>query len=104
MFGKVFAKVDLLVTPTSPVLPLTITDALDQERSGKGPPLELRNTQPLSIYGLPSISIPCGFSEKSKLPIGLQVSGPPFGEAQVLALAHAFEQATEWHKRRPLFS
>lgn len=66
----------------------------------QGPPFRIRNTRPLGVYGLPSVSVPCGFS-KGGLPIGLQISGPPFGEAQVLALAHAYEQATEWHKRRP---
>jgi aspartyl-tRNA(Asn)/glutamyl-tRNA(Gln) amidotransferase subunit A len=60
----------------------------------------LRNTQPFDIYGLPTISIPCGFS-RSGLPIGLQISGPHLGESRVLALAHAFEQATEWHRRQP---
>jgi aspartyl-tRNA(Asn)/glutamyl-tRNA(Gln) amidotransferase subunit A len=60
----------------------------------------LRNTSPFDIYGLPTISIPCGFTS-SGLPIGMQISGPPFGELQVLALAHAYEQATDWHTRRP---
>jgi aspartyl-tRNA(Asn)/glutamyl-tRNA(Gln) amidotransferase subunit A len=60
----------------------------------------LRNTQPFDIFGLPTISIPCGFS-RTGLPIGLQISGPRLGESHVLALAHAFEQATEWHRRAP---
>jgi aspartyl-tRNA(Asn)/glutamyl-tRNA(Gln) amidotransferase subunit A len=50
--------------------------------------------------GLPAISIPCGFS-KSGLPIGLMIVGPRFSEGKVLALANAYEQATEWHKRKP---
>jgi len=58
------------------------------------------NTRPFNGYGLPTISIPCGFS-KEGMPIGIQISGPRLGEAKVLALAHAYEQATEWHKRRP---
>ncbi len=62
--------------------------------------LTLRNTQPFDIYGTPAISVPCGFSS-SGLPIGLTISGPPLGEPAVLALAHAYEQATEWHRRRP---
>jgi len=49
---------------------------------------------------LPAISVPCGFTA-SGLPIGLQIGGAPFAESTVLALAHAYEQATEWHKRRP---
>ena len=58
------------------------------------------NTRPFNGYGLPVISIPCGFS-KEGLPIGLQIAGPLFSESSVLALAHAFQQATDWHKRRP---
>jgi aspartyl-tRNA(Asn)/glutamyl-tRNA(Gln) amidotransferase subunit A len=60
----------------------------------------LINTAAFDIYGLPTISVPCGFSS-SGLPIGLQISGNHFAESTVLALAHAYEQATEWHKRRP---
>ncbi len=58
------------------------------------------NTRPFNGYGLPVISIPCGFS-KEGLPIGLQIAGPLFGESSVLALAHAYQQETDWHKRRP---
>ena len=58
------------------------------------------NTRPFNGYGLPAISIPCGFS-KEGLPIGLQIVGPLFSEARVLALAHAYQQATDWHKKRP---
>jgi aspartyl-tRNA(Asn)/glutamyl-tRNA(Gln) amidotransferase subunit A len=52
---------------------------------------------------LPTISVPCGFT-KAGLPIGLQISGPNFAETRVLALAHAYEQATEWHTRAPQLS
>jgi aspartyl-tRNA(Asn)/glutamyl-tRNA(Gln) amidotransferase subunit A len=58
------------------------------------------NTRPFNGYGLPVICIPCGFS-KDGLPIGLQIAGPLFSEGSVLALAHAYQQATDWHKRRP---
>lgn len=61
----------------------------------------IRNTSPFNVYGLPTISIPCGFT-RSGLPIGMQISGRLGGDAVVLQLAHAYEQATEWHKRRPL--
>jgi len=57
------------------------------------------NTRPFNGYGLPAISIPCGFS-KEGLPIGLQIAGPFFSESAVLALAHAYQQETDWHKRR----
>lgn len=94
--GAVFSHVDLLVTPTTAVPPPTIEEAVRL-----GIELELiRNTAPFNIYGLPTISIPCGFT-RSGLPIGMQISGPRFGEAKVLALAHAYEQATDWHTRRP---
>ena len=59
-----------------------------------------RNTSPFNSYGIPAISVPCGFSREG-LPIGLQISGPALGEVDVLALAHAYEQATDWHERTP---
>jgi aspartyl-tRNA(Asn)/glutamyl-tRNA(Gln) amidotransferase subunit A len=94
--GAVFSNVDLLVTPTTAVPPPTIEEAVRL-----GIELELiRNTAPFNVYGLPTISIPCGFTS-SGLPIGMQISGPRFGEAKVLALAHAYEQATDWHTKRP---
>ena len=97
--GAVFSNVDLLVTPTTAVPPPTIEEAVRL-----GIELEMiRNTAPFNVYGLPTISIPCGFTS-SGLPIGMQISGPRFGEARVLALAHAYEQATDWHTRRPHIS
>ncbi|MBI1786546.1 MAG: amidase [Acidobacteria bacterium] len=95
----VFSAVDLLVLPTVPDLPETIEEAIKKEAL-PGPPLAIRNTRIMNVYGLPSISIPCGFS-RSGLPIGLQIAGPALGEVKVMALAHAYEQATEWHKRKP---
>jgi len=58
------------------------------------------NTRPFNGYGLPVISLPCGFS-KDGTPIGLQICGPRFNEVSVLALAYAYQQSTEWNKRRP---
>jgi aspartyl-tRNA(Asn)/glutamyl-tRNA(Gln) amidotransferase subunit A len=76
----VFSTVDLLVTPTTPVLPQTVDDAVSNPTvpapGGVAP--SLRNTQPFDVYGLPTISIPCGFS-RAGLPIGLQISGPHLG-------------------------
>ena len=60
----------------------------------------LRNTRPLNVLGLPTISIPCGFTSNG-LPIGMQLTGAVGGEAAVLGLAHSYEQAAEWHKRMP---
>ena len=58
------------------------------------------NTRPFNGYGLPSITVPCGFS-KDGMPIGLQIAGPHFAEISVLALAYAYQEATVWHKRQP---
>jgi aspartyl-tRNA(Asn)/glutamyl-tRNA(Gln) amidotransferase subunit A len=63
-------------------------------------PLGTRNTSPFHAFGLPAITVPCGFSAAG-LPIGLQISGAPFAESTVLALAHAYERETTWHTRRP---
>jgi aspartyl-tRNA(Asn)/glutamyl-tRNA(Gln) amidotransferase subunit A len=95
---KVFATVDLLITPTQRNVAQMIA----------GPPAPggaggLVNTAAFDVYGLPTISIPCGFTT-SGLPIGLQISGNHFAESTVLTLAHAYEQATEWHKRRPMLN
>jgi aspartyl-tRNA(Asn)/glutamyl-tRNA(Gln) amidotransferase subunit A len=98
------ANLDLLVTPTTPVVAPTIAEL--KENPDLLRPKEillLRNTRPLNIWGLPAISVPCGFTEAG-LPIGLQIVGPHWGEAKVLRLAQAYEQATAWHKRRPAIS
>ena len=52
------------------------------------------------MYGIPAISVPCGFTSAG-LPVGLMIAGPRFSEARVLALANAYERATEWHTRKP---
>ena len=89
---KVFSNLDLLVTPTMQNAAALISDP---RGGGSG-----HNTSPFDVFGIPTISIPCGFTA-SGLPIGLQISGAPWNEMGVLALAHAYEQATEWHTRRP---
>ncbi len=102
--AAVFADVDLLVTPTTPI-PAPAIAELKQNPDLLRPRelLLLRNTRPINVWGLPAISIPCGFTP-SGLPIGLQIIGQHWGEAKVLRLAHAYEQATAWHKREPLSS
>jgi aspartyl-tRNA(Asn)/glutamyl-tRNA(Gln) amidotransferase subunit A len=97
--SSVFEKVDLIVTPTTPGLPERIDSAINPAEASGGEPA-LRNTFAFNIYGIPTISIPCGFS-RSGLPIGIQISGPRLGEIPVLALAHAYQQATAWHTTRP---
>jgi len=98
---RVFDKVDVLVTPTTPV-PAPAIDELKQNPDLLRPRelLLLRNTRPVNVWGLPAISIPCGFTSAG-LPIGLQIIGPQWREDRVLQLAHAYEQATDWHKRCP---
>ncbi|CAN5419089.1 Asp-tRNA(Asn)/Glu-tRNA(Gln) amidotransferase subunit GatA [soil metagenome] len=90
---NVFDDVDLVVVPTLPELPIAIKDATE-------PFSQNACTFAFSIAGLPAISVPCGFSE-SGLPIGLLISGPPFSEGRLLALAMAYEKAAGWDKRRP---
>jgi aspartyl-tRNA(Asn)/glutamyl-tRNA(Gln) amidotransferase subunit A len=101
--ASVFADVDVLVTPTTPIAAPTIAE-LKRNPDLLRPRelLLLRNTRPASVWGLPAISIPCGFTEAG-LPIGLQIIGPHWGEARVLQVAHAYEQATAWHRRTPIF-
>lgn len=96
---KVFNHVDVIVTPTTPNLPDRLGGGSDAP-APRGPPLSARNTTPFNIYGLPTVSVNCGFS-KSGLPIGLQISGPAQGDATILALAHAYQRRTDWHTRVP---
>ena len=96
---RIFADVDLLVTPTTRIPAPAIADLKkDPEALRPAEITLLRNTRPFNVWGLPAISLPCGFT-KSGLPIGLQIAGPPWREDLVLRLAHAYEQATAWHKR-----
>jgi aspartyl-tRNA(Asn)/glutamyl-tRNA(Gln) amidotransferase subunit A len=96
-----FEDVDLLLTPTSPSLPPAFEElekAPDDLRRREL--VMLRNTRPWNVYGLPAISLPCGFSS-SGLPVGLQIVGAPGSEGVILSLAHAYEKETEWQKKRP---
>jgi len=95
-FDQAFEKFDALVTPTSPTVPFKIGEKVDD-------PLQMYLsdvcTLPINIAGLPAISIPAGFADG--LPIGMQIIGKPFSEETILKIAYAYEQATEWHKRKP---
>jgi len=98
--GQIFAEVDVLVAPTTPMPAPAIAEL--RADAGALRPAELkllRNTRPFNVWGLPAISVPCGFTQ-SGMPIGLQIAGPHWREDMVLRLAHAYEQATAWHKRR----
>jgi len=100
-----FVNYDLVALPTMRVLPGTINDALAREENVEPgrEPSETSNCVPFNTFGIPAVSIPCGFSA-SGLPIGLMIAGPRFSEGRVLALANAYEKATEWHVRRPKLS
>jgi aspartyl-tRNA(Asn)/glutamyl-tRNA(Gln) amidotransferase subunit A len=98
--SKIFAEVDVLVTPTTPIpAPAIANLKADPETLRPAELTLLRNTRPFNVWGLPAISIPCGFTQ-SGLPIGLQIAGPHWREDFVLRLAFAYEQATAWHKRK----
>jgi aspartyl-tRNA(Asn)/glutamyl-tRNA(Gln) amidotransferase subunit A len=97
-FEKAFQKCDAIVTPTSPTAAFKIGEKTDD-------PLQMYLSDIFTISanlgGVCGVSIPCGFTTKPKLPVGLQLIGKPFGEETILHVAHAYEQATEWHKQRP---
>jgi aspartyl-tRNA(Asn)/glutamyl-tRNA(Gln) amidotransferase subunit A len=89
------ARVDLLATPTTPGPAPSFETVLNPDF-----PFARSNMAPFNMSGLPALAVPCGFSEGG-LPLSLQLAGRPFDEATVLRAGHAYEQATEWHRRRP---
>ncbi len=94
-FDQAFEKYDALVTPTSPIVPFKLGEKLED-------PIQMYLsdicTLPINIAGIPAISVPAGFADN--LPIGMQIIGKPFSEETLLRIAFAYEQATDWHKRR----
>jgi aspartyl-tRNA(Asn)/glutamyl-tRNA(Gln) amidotransferase subunit A len=94
-FARVFESVDALVSPTSPTVAFAMGDRDD--------PISMYMcdvvTLPVNLAGLPGISVPCGFA--SRLPVGLQVIAPRFADSRVFRVAHAYEQATDWHRAQP---
>ena len=99
-----FTDVDVVVMPTMRELQPTINEALANEEDPKiHEPKETSNCSWGNTFGLPTISIPCGFS-KAGLPIGMMITGPRFSEGRVLAVANAYEKANDWHTRRPKLS
>ncbi len=95
-FSDAFKKFDLIATPTSPTVAFRL-----RERAND--PLAMYRsdicTVPANMAGLPSISIPCGFSEE--LPVGLQIMGPRMADAKVMAAAWGYQQITDWHNTHP---
>jgi aspartyl-tRNA(Asn)/glutamyl-tRNA(Gln) amidotransferase subunit A len=90
-----FSRVDLFAVPSAPRPPEAFATMDPSEQN-----LRPSFTNPFNLTGLPAISVPCGFTEGS-LPSGLQIIAPAFAEAACIRAAYAYEQATEWHKRRP---
>ncbi|MEA2594404.1 MAG: aspartyl-tRNA(Asn)/glutamyl-tRNA(Gln) amidotransferase subunit [Thermomicrobiales bacterium] len=95
-FDKAFEQVDAIVAPTSPTVAFPIGARTDDPYQ-----MYLADvfTIPANMAGLPGIAVPCGFSDG--LPVSLQILGKAFDEEKVLRIAHAYEQATEWSRRRP---
>jgi aspartyl-tRNA(Asn)/glutamyl-tRNA(Gln) amidotransferase subunit A len=99
-----FVDYDVVALPTMRIVPPTINDELNREEVPKvREPEETSNCPPFNTFGIPAVSIPCGFSA-SGLPIGLMIAGPRFSEGRLLALAQAYEKATQWHAMRPKLS
>jgi aspartyl-tRNA(Asn)/glutamyl-tRNA(Gln) amidotransferase subunit A len=97
-FEAAFQEVDVIVGPTSPSTAFQIGEKVED-------PLQMYLsdvfTLSMNLAGVCGLSLPCGFDDEG-LPIGLQLTGPAFGEGEVLRVAHAYEQATGWHKRRAM--
>jgi aspartyl-tRNA(Asn)/glutamyl-tRNA(Gln) amidotransferase subunit A len=95
-FRRAFAEVDVLIGPTSPTPAFRLGDKVDDPIT-----MYLNDIYTIgaNLAGLPALSTPCGLVEG--LPVGLQVIGPHFAEARLLAVAHAYQRETDWHRRMP---
>jgi aspartyl-tRNA(Asn)/glutamyl-tRNA(Gln) amidotransferase subunit A len=96
-FEEAFRRADVIVTPTSPTTAFKLGEKTQD-------PLQMYlsdiYTISVNLAGLPALSLPCGF-DRQGMPIGMQIIGKRFDESTVLRVAHAYEQATEWHLRKP---
>ncbi len=101
-FSAAFRQVDAILAPASPIP----APRIGQEETQIDKKIEnvrsllVGTSRPANFTGLPAISIPCGFTREG-LPVGLQLIGPRWGEARLLAIALAYEEATEWHQKHP---
>jgi aspartyl-tRNA(Asn)/glutamyl-tRNA(Gln) amidotransferase subunit A len=97
-FEQAFEQVDVIAAPVSPTTAFPIGAKTDD-------PIQMYLadvfTLPVSLAGICAISVPCGF-DSDGLPIGLQLIGPAFGEQRVLEVAHAYQQTTSFHLKKPL--
>ena len=98
---ELFRQVDLLAGPMEPVVaPLIEGESIQVNGESVGViPALTQYTRPFNLTGYPALTVPCGFSDG--LPVGLQLAARPFDEATALRAGYAYQQATEWHKRRP---
>ncbi|TYP56180.1 Asp-tRNA(Asn)/Glu-tRNA(Gln) amidotransferase subunit GatA [Thermosediminibacter litoriperuensis] len=96
-FDRAFEKYDVIISPTAPTAAFRIGEKT-------GDPLKMYMsdvcTIPVNMAGLPAISIPCGFSQG--MPVGLQIIGKAFDEATIIRAAYTFEQATDYHRKKPV--
>jgi len=94
-FLEAFKKVDAIVSPTTPTAAFKLGEKTQD-------PLQMYLSDIFTIScnlaGISGLSLPCGFTREPKLPIGLQLLGPPLGESTLFRIAHAYEQATPWHR------
>jgi aspartyl-tRNA(Asn)/glutamyl-tRNA(Gln) amidotransferase subunit A len=99
---RTFDQVDVLVTPAMPTTMARIGSSVVEFDGLRYDTTELatRCTYPFNLSGFPAMSLPCGF-DRHGLPIGLQLAAAPWQEALLLRVAHQFQQATDWHRRRP---
>jgi aspartyl-tRNA(Asn)/glutamyl-tRNA(Gln) amidotransferase subunit A len=95
-FERVFKKIDCLVAPTSPSVALKIGASAKDPMFGEAQDILVEAS---TLAGLPGVNLTCGFSKN--LPIGLQVIGPQLSEELLFQVGYAYEQVTDWHKRRP---
>jgi aspartyl-tRNA(Asn)/glutamyl-tRNA(Gln) amidotransferase subunit A len=110
MIDSHFTDFDVVVVPTTVMQAGKINDSLAQEARSTPPEGKVynwfetgggcTNTRAFDLFGIPAISIPCGFT-KAGMPIGLMIAAPHFQEGKVLALAYAYQNATDWHKKTP---
>jgi len=105
-FQAAFEEVDIILAPTSPIPAPRIGELAFHSPGERETTVRaelLRLTRPANLTGFPAVSIPCGFTREG-LPVGLQLMAPRWGEARLLAIALAYEEATEWHNRHPNLS
>ena len=99
---ELFQRFDILVQPQMPVVPPKIGQVEVDLGPGEQLPYRLSLlpfNSPWSLIGLPAMSVPAGYVDG--LPVGMTIVGPRFGEQVVFRAGHAFQQATDWHERRP---